>query len=273
MKKFYIYKNDQQQGPFSLEDLKDLIVTRDTMIWFEGADKWLKAYEIDDLKEILKSVPSPPPIQNNPFLIPPPYVVTKPLEVKKTNNYEISVKKKSTLLTIGIAILLVCGFGSFFIYTYLNQKKSQIELQIEEQRKVLEKENAKLQEKKEIKDSSLLRIGKHQIALQWISSDENPPGSVFITKLSENKYKIEGGQKSTVNSDYLIIKGILTPINTNELIFEGTLIYQVEFNNSGLPCDKSGKQIFKSTLNRKYWRMQEKTNCDGIVVDYIDIFF
>jgi hypothetical protein len=118
---------------------------------------------------------------------------------------------------------------------------------------------------------NLIRTGKHQIILQWL--DENPSGSVSISKLSDNKYKIEGGQESRTNSDYLIINGTLTPINKNELVFDGTLIYKVEISNSGLPCDKSGRHIFKSTQNRKYWRMQEMTNCDGILTDYVDIFF
>ena len=121
---------------------------------------------------------------------------------------------------------------------------------------------------------NLIRVGKHQITLQWISDDENSSGSVSISKLSESKYKIEGGQESRTNSDYLTINGILTPINKNELIFEGTLIYKVEYNNSGLPCNKSGRHIFKSTHNRKYWRMQEMINCQGgMVTDYVDIFF
>lgn len=121
--------------------------------------------------------------------------------------------------------------------------------------------------------ASLIRTGKHLITLQWISFG-NPSGSVMITKISENKFKVEGGQKAEKNSDYLKIKGTLTPINKNELIFEGTLIYKVQHNNSGLPCDKSGRHLFKSTQNRKYWRMQEMINCEGgMLTDYVDIFF
>lgn len=130
------------------------------------------------------------------------------------------------------------------------------------------------QKSNQVEQTNLIRVGKHQITLQWISFDENPSGNVSITKLTEDKYKIEGGQESRTNSDYLTINGTLKPINKNELIFEGTLIYKVEHNNSGLPCDKSGRHIFKSTQNRKYWRMQEMTNCEGgMLTDYVDIFF
>jgi hypothetical protein len=133
-------------------------------------------------------------------------------------------------------------------------------------------------EKKNVIESAqnveLIRLGKHLISLQWITSDITPNGSVYITKLDNNKYKIEGGQKSMENSDYLHIDGTFTLNGKNELLFEGTLIYKVEYNNSGLPCDKSGKLFFKATNNRKYWRMQQMQNCEGgMLTDYVDIYF
>jgi len=120
----------------------------------------------------------------------------------------------------------------------------------------------------------LIRIGSHDITLQWIHNDMTPPGHVLITKTTENNYRIQGGQKSNTNSDYLTIDGTLTPLNKKELIFEGKLIYLVEHHNSGKPCDKSGRHIFKSTQNRKYWRMQDMVTCGGgMVLDYVDIYF
>lgn len=120
----------------------------------------------------------------------------------------------------------------------------------------------------------LIRLGKHLISLQWITTDITPNGSVNISKLGHNKYKIEGGQKSMENSDYLHINGTFILNGKNELLFEGTLIYKVEHNNSGLPCDKSGNLFFKATNNRKYWRMQQMENCEGgMLTDYVDIYF
>ena len=59
MSKFFIHKYDQQQGPFTIDELKDLKITRETMVWFEGADDWKKAVEIEELQEIFKVVPPP----------------------------------------------------------------------------------------------------------------------------------------------------------------------------------------------------------------------
>jgi hypothetical protein len=55
MQKFYIHRDNQQQGPFLKDELKDLKITCDTMVWFEGADNWIKAIEVEDLILKLKS--------------------------------------------------------------------------------------------------------------------------------------------------------------------------------------------------------------------------
>ena len=71
MKKYYVHKDNEQLGPLSIDDLKELKITRQTMIWYEGADTWKKAEEISDLDTILKSVPPPlltPPSLNNSYV-------------------------------------------------------------------------------------------------------------------------------------------------------------------------------------------------------------
>ena len=131
MQKFYIHKDDQQQGPFSIDELKDLKITRDTMIWFEGADNWKKAVEVDDLKEIFKSIP--PPIQANKPVTPPPLADKKPKEETKTIIDNKPKKKNTTLIIIVVAVLVVCGLGTF-LYTNQQAKQAEIHRQLEEQR-------------------------------------------------------------------------------------------------------------------------------------------
>ncbi|MBX3163276.1 MAG: DUF4339 domain-containing protein [Bacteroidetes bacterium] len=145
MKKFYIHKDDQQQGPFSADELKDLKITRDTMVWFEGADNWKKAIEVDDLKEIFKSIP--PPIQTNTPIIPPPLVDKKPKEESKRTVDLKPAKNNTTLIVVVIALLLVSGLGTFF---YINQQAKQTEIQ-----RQLEEQNAKIQEQEKIEAARL----------------------------------------------------------------------------------------------------------------------
>ncbi len=115
-----------------------------------------------------------------------------------------------------------------------------------------------------------IRTGTHDLTLQWIGWDQ--PGKAQIQKTDNGRYTIEGAQRK--GEDYLQISGVLTPLSTVELLFDGKLVYRVSDLNGGLPCDKSGKQTFLSTRGRKYWRMQNMTNCEGgLVTDYVDIYF
>lgn len=127
---------------------------------------------------------------------------------------------------------------------------------------------------KEMADSISFEIreGKHYLSLQWISWDEL--GEAEIEYLGNSKYSIVGEQRNPDNSDYLKISGTLEPISDKKLIFEGVIESQIEHLNEGEPCVKEGIKIFESTKNRKYWRMQDMTNCEGgMVLDYVDIYF
>jgi uncharacterized protein HemX len=160
MQKFYIHKDDQQQGPFSIDELKDLKITRDTMIWFEGADNWKKAIEVDELKEIFKTVP--PPLKTNSSIIPPPLVDKTPKEIKKSI-VETQPKKKNTTLIIVVSILLLGGLGTF---VYINQqnKQEEIQRQIEEQNSKLQEQNAKIQEQERIEAERQAEVNRKKEA-------------------------------------------------------------------------------------------------------------
>lgn len=111
--------------------------------------------------------------------------------------------------------------------------------------------------------------GKHGLTLQWISWDQ--PGIVNFKPIGENRYEISGSQ--LLGKDYLTIEGEITQITPLELHFDGIIKHLSSGNDRATECVKKGPQIFLSTKNRKYWRMQDMTNCKGSVTDYIDIYF
>lgn len=127
MSKFHIHKDEQQQGPFTLDELRNLKITRETMVWFEGADDWKKAIEIEELQEIFKGVP--PPLHINQPEIPNP-IEDKQIIEKSKSTVDISLKKKNkSLIIIIIAFLVVGSIGTLL---YLNQQAEmhrQIEVQ------------------------------------------------------------------------------------------------------------------------------------------------
>jgi len=96
MKKYYINIANQQQGPYSLEDLKEKGITRETMVWFEGAENWQRANKIDELKDLFKTIP--PPITTSNTATPPP-LPNKP-KSNKTAMY---------VILAGIVFIMIVG--------------------------------------------------------------------------------------------------------------------------------------------------------------------
>lgn len=63
MKEYFFLKGKDQNGPFTVEQLADKGLTRESLIWTEGMENWQKLKDIPELIQELKikSVPPPPP--------------------------------------------------------------------------------------------------------------------------------------------------------------------------------------------------------------------
>ncbi len=61
---YYIFVNKEQQGPYSLEELRTRHITSDTLVWREGMEQWMPAWQVADLRQLFESAqPTPPPMQ------------------------------------------------------------------------------------------------------------------------------------------------------------------------------------------------------------------
>lgn len=54
---FFIIKNDEQQGPFTLEQLSGMSIMPDTPVWHEGLDDWTAASYVEELKTLVAYAP------------------------------------------------------------------------------------------------------------------------------------------------------------------------------------------------------------------------
>ncbi len=102
MKKYHYSVGENHFGPFSIEELRDAKISKGTMIWFEGLDNWVPAGEVEDLKDLFKSIPPPLNINKQP---PPPISVTKKNR-SNISNSEIPQKKYKNKIVIGILSLI-----------------------------------------------------------------------------------------------------------------------------------------------------------------------
>ena len=87
MEEYYFSDGESQFGPFTLDELKNQKITKDTLIWYEGIDDWTKANEIEKLKTFFKA--TPPPLQKTQ--IPKVEVSITPPPIRTSND---TIKKK-----------------------------------------------------------------------------------------------------------------------------------------------------------------------------------
>jgi uncharacterized membrane protein YhaH (DUF805 family) len=61
MKKYFYSNGQEQEGPVTLEELKQKNIQPKTLIWYEGLADWKEAKKIEELKVIFEL--SPPPVE------------------------------------------------------------------------------------------------------------------------------------------------------------------------------------------------------------------
>jgi hypothetical protein len=85
MEEYYFAENDEQKGPFSLEELKKYKILKTTLVWKEGLSDWVEAKKIKELEILFKS---PPPLQKREK--------KQNFIENKTINVNLGIKKRET---------------------------------------------------------------------------------------------------------------------------------------------------------------------------------
>lgn len=58
---YYIIENKEHQGPFSIDQLREMGITADRLVWSEDMEDWTPASEVEELNSILRPSPLTPP--------------------------------------------------------------------------------------------------------------------------------------------------------------------------------------------------------------------
>ena len=118
-------------------------------------------------------------------------------------------------------------------------------------------------------------VGERKITLQWLNTSTTQkckPGKATISQEDgEMALRIKSEQRKDA-SNYVRIEGTVEPISATEFKFTGTIVSRVSYLYEGQECVKEGTYTFKKYQGRAFYRLQEKTNCDGSAVDYVDIY-
>jgi hypothetical protein len=159
MKKYFIIINGTQSEALSFEELKNINLSKKTMVWYEGMENWKEAGELEELKELFKSIPPP--------IVQPPPIYKQVEEEEETSFYESNKSKIFIGIISIVAIVIVFfSFSNHNVAKEINQtnenteKLEQQQVQIDEQNKKIaeqEHETLRIKNAKEIEELELKR--------------------------------------------------------------------------------------------------------------------
>jgi hypothetical protein len=127
--KFYYLDGKQQKGPYTLQQLRDIGIKADTLVWMEDFENWKAAKEIPELSEYIRKMPPPPPIIDN---IQP--VVTTSINKEEAKATKTIVEDSDVKFwkTIKILITIIFMFITLALisFTYVNNIKGKLRAEI-----------------------------------------------------------------------------------------------------------------------------------------------
>lgn len=127
-------------------------------------------------------------------------------------------------------------------------------------------------EKTRIRSRSAARKlkGKHMLACQWVSWDVFGDCQV---REDSGVWQLSGSQHSPDGIDFLKLDGQILEIRAKEFDFDGVVEIKVRHIDDGRSYIRRGKQTFRISGKRKYWRMVDKQRGPSRLTDYVDIYF
>lgn len=119
--------------------------------------------------------------------------------------------------------------------------------------------------------AALQRLRRNSgITLQWISFETPRRGHVRVTERG-GMVHLNGRQVSANGNARVELDGDVLRIGRDRFTLAGTITI-TNAPDQGRVCVREGEVEFRVTQNRRYWRLQQMTVCDGLT-DYVDIYY
>jgi len=106
------------------------------------------------------------------------------------------------------------------------------------------------------------------LSLQWISWDYR--GRLRVSETG-GRVHLSGSQAARGGAGRLELDGDVIEIGARSFTFRGRIAI-TDTPDAGRECLREGTYEFRITGRRRYWRLQEMEQCDGLT-DYVDIYF
>ncbi len=115
MSNYYIVIGGSQEGPFSIEELKNKKISKSTLIWNETMEDWTEASKIDELSDLIGKTPPPIPKEPNKPLKVEAEISKKKEKLIKPETEVITAKEIKTNIKM-IFFALIIGLVSYPVY-------------------------------------------------------------------------------------------------------------------------------------------------------------
>jgi hypothetical protein len=106
MKYYYYANNDQQFGPFTIEELKSKRLKKSVLVWTDGMKEWASADSVGELKDILISEPPPLPKSTEPITVETTQIKPAPIPISNSK-YDLTYTKEDEATFLGAILLIV----------------------------------------------------------------------------------------------------------------------------------------------------------------------
>ena len=117
--------------------------------------------------------------------------------------------------------------------------------------------------------AALARLrGNSGITLQWIGWEHR--GHVRVSE-RDGLLHLSGAQNARGGPGRLTLEGEVLEIGPSSFTFRGRIAIS-DTPDAGRDCVRDGTYEFRVTQRRRYWRLQQMEQCDGLT-DYVDIYF
>lgn len=233
MRTYYINNGKENGGPFTLTELKDQLINKSTLIWFEGMEEWKYATEIPELQSLITIVP--------------PNIKTKNASdkiIQKVSSKNIMGIKKSYFY-LGLFFLVIMG-AVLILNIIQTNKQTELELLNKE----TQFSNVKIEiQQKESNDDKIQREIQERINSQNNAKRKRDSITSRIEEvknlLTQNRGTLENINKDLENAkEYKILR---SEDSKNEQIFA----LQEKINNSNKEIDKLDNE-----LNRLFLQLE-----------------
>lgn len=91
-RKYFIAISGEQKGPYSIDEVKSMSLSNDTLVWYKGLKDWTELKDIEELCSLVIDEELPPPL---PSTVPMNVAIEKPVKIEVYKGQQNKEKRRT----------------------------------------------------------------------------------------------------------------------------------------------------------------------------------